>query len=296
MNDEEIRKAVREKYGTIASQGKSEAPFKMAAAGCCGPAQKTEPAKTVQSSNVSCCSPQADMSKAIGYSDTELASIPEGANLGLGCGNPTALASLKKGEVVLDLGAGAGIDCFLAARAVGPTGRAIGVDMTAEMVERARANAAQGGYRNVEFRLGEIENLPAADNSVDAIISNRVINLSPNKERVFQEAYRVLKPGGRIMDSDIVLEKPLPESVRSSVEAYVGCVAGASLKKDYLKQIEAAGFRDVKIAGEATFPVEIVLNDPMGKSLIEQSGMPVEKVTELVGYVKSIRVQGTKPV
>lgn len=197
-----------------------------------------------------CCSPADTMAMAVGYSAEELQAIPEEARMGLGCGNPTTLASLKEGEVVLDLGAGGGIDCFLAAAAVGKAGRVIGVDMTPEMLHRARDNARNGGYDNVEFRLGEIENLPVADSTVDAVISNCVINLSPDKARVFGEAYRVLKSGGRVMVSDIVLTKELPEDVRSSLAAYAGCVAGALLKEDYLATMAGAGFKDVEIASE----------------------------------------------
>lgn len=200
----------------------------------------------------SCCSPADTMPVAIGYSAEELQAIPEEARMGLGCGNPTALASLKEGEVVLDLGAGGGIDCFLAAIAVGKTGKAIGVDMTPEMLHRARDNARKGGYDNVEFRLGEIENLPVADNSIDAVISNCVINLSPDKARVFKEAYRVLKPGGRVMVSDMVLTRELPEDIKNSLAAYAGCVAGASLKEDYLATIAEAGFEDVEVLSEQT--------------------------------------------
>jgi ubiquinone/menaquinone biosynthesis C-methylase UbiE len=177
--------------------------------------------------------------------------LPEGADLGLGCGNPVALASLKEGEVVLDLGSGPGMDCFLAATRVGQKGKVIGVDMTPDMLDRARSNAAKGDYTNVEFRLGEIENLPMADNSVDVVISNCVINLSPDKPRVFSEIYRVLKPGGRLMVSDIVTEKELPESVKNSSEAYCSCIAGAALKSDYLRTIAKAGFKDITIVGES---------------------------------------------
>ena len=200
----------------------------------------------------SCCSPADTAAMAVGYSAEELEAIPEKARMGLGCGNPTALASLKEGEVVLDLGAGGGIDCFLAAIAVGKTGKAIGVDMTPEMLHRARDNARKGGYENVEFRLGEIENLPVADNTVDAVISNCVINLSPDKARVFEEAYRVLKPGGRVMVSDMVLTRELPEDIKSSLAAYAGCLAGASLKEDYLATIANAGFENVEVLSEQT--------------------------------------------
>src|SRR4030042_860686 len=212
MKEAEIKKVVREGYGKVAQQERSGcAP----ASSCCGNKDLVQ-----------------DISKKIGYSDEELKVVPEGSNLGLGCGNPVALASLKEGEVVLDLGSGAGFDCFLAANKVGKTGKIIGVDMTPEMVDRARENARKGNYGNVEFRLGEIENLPVANNYVDVIISNCVINLSPDKDRVFQEAFRILKPGGRLMVSDIVLMNELPDSIKNSVAAYIGCVAGAPMTNE----------------------------------------------------------------
>ncbi len=227
----EIRETVREKYGKIAEGDDA------AGSGCC---------------SSSCCGgADADVAlKELGYTSEQAGAIPEGANLGLGCGNPLAHAAVKAGETVLDLGSGAGIDAFLAAREVGETGRVIGVDMTPSMLRRARENAEKGGYKNVEFRLGEIESLPVADATVDVIISNCVINLSPEKPRVFAEALRALKPGGRLLVSDLVLTRPLPDSVRKSVEAYVGCVAGASLKEDYLRQIREAGFADVEVVEE----------------------------------------------
>jgi SAM-dependent methyltransferase len=216
MKKEEVRKAVRKGYARIA-RGEPRS--------CCGP-----------QSSCGCNTPVTAeaISKRLGYDEKDLKAVPEGANLGLGCGNPLALAGLKKGETVVDLGSGAGFDCFLAAKAVGPTGRVIGVDMTHEMIEKARKNAEKGKYPNVEFRLGEIENLPVADNGADVIISNCVINLSPDKPRVFAEAFRILKSGGRLMVSDIVLRKTLPAAVQKSVAAYIGCLSGASLKNDYL--------------------------------------------------------------
>ena len=239
--EKDIKKAVRESYARIAEQGSSC---------CCEPSS-------------SCCGSAdtlQEISRGIGYSDDELTAVPDGANLGLGCGNPVALASLKENDTVLDLGAGAGFDCFLAADKVGEKGKVIGVDMTPEMVSRARENALKGDYDNVEFRLGEIENLPVADTSVDTVISNCVINLSPDKKRVFNEVFRVLKPGGKLMVSDIVLLQPLPEAIRNSVKAYTGCIAGAALKDEYLGAIEAAGFEDIKVLGEAVVPMDTILN------------------------------------
>ena len=220
--------------------------------------------------NTSCCSTSSccgsinkakDISKTVGYSDAEMNVVPEGANLGFGCGNPVALASLKESDIVLDLGSGAGFDAFLAAQRVGMTGRVIGVDMTPEMIEKARANAKKGNYKNVEFRIGEIEKLPVEDSSVDVIISNCVINLSPDKEQVFKEAFRVLKLGGRLMVSDLVLVKELPDVMKDSVEAYVGCLAGAIKKDEYLKFITMAGFKDVKVISESSYPVDTMFDN-----------------------------------
>jgi ubiquinone/menaquinone biosynthesis C-methylase UbiE len=206
-----------------------------------------------------------------------------------------AIASLEKGQTVLGHGSGAGFDCFLAAKKVGRRGRVIGVDMTSEMVDAARANAEKGNYSNVEFRLGEIENLPAANNSVDVVISNCVINLSPDKRRVFKEAFRALKPGGRLMVSDIVLTKDIPEQVRESIEAYVGCIAGAEAKEKYLAAVKTAGFTDVRVAGEVTFPVEFMTGDSSIQRIVENLSLPPELISELAGSVMSIRVAGTKP-
>lgn len=232
LGEREIKRAVREGYSRIAKE-----------ASCC---------------SGSCCGagPAVEMSRRIGYTDEEMLSAPPESNLGLGCGNPVAIASLKRGEYVLDMGSGAGFDCFLAARAVGPEGMVIGVDMTSEMVERARANAMKGGYKNVDFRQGELENLPVADNYVDVVISNCVINLVPDKRRAFREAFRVLKPGGRLIVSDVVLKDEIPDSVRGSREAYVGCLAGAVTVEEYIDAVRSAGFEDVSILGESPFPVE----------------------------------------
>jgi len=223
-----------------------------------------------------------------------LQSAPEGANLGLGCGNPVALASLKEGETVLDLGAGAGFDCFLAADRVGKTGRVIGIDMTPEMVTKAQEIAQREKYENVEFRLGEIENLPVDNNSVNVIISNCVINLSPDKPRVFKEAYRVLKPGGRLMVSDLVLLEELPEPIKKSASAYVSCIAGAALKDDYLKAINKAGFKDVRVVEETSFPLTWLTSSPRAIEIVIESGATPTELTKMVHSVVSVRVQAVK--
>jgi len=274
MKQTEIKKVVKERYGSVAREEGS----------CCGPA-------------ASCCGSSGiagEISKRIGYGDEELRSVPEGANLGLGCGNPLAMASLKEGETVLDLGSGAGFDCFLAANIVGKEGKVIGVDMTPDMIDRARDNARKGNYTNVEFRLGEIENIPSADNSVDIVISNCVINLAPDKEKVFKEAFRILKPGGRLMISDIVLLKELPDAIRDSIEAYVGCVAGAIMKDEYLKTVNNAGFKDLQVLGEEEFPIDFLSNDPVVKKVVRKLNMPLDDLKEIGKSIVSIRVQGRK--
>ncbi|UCB53006.1 MAG: arsenite methyltransferase [Candidatus Zixiibacteriota bacterium] len=191
--------------------------------------------------------------EAIGYSTEELKEIPESALMGLGCGNPAGLASLKAGETVLDLGSGGGVDVFLAANKVGETGWVIGVDMTPEMIRRAKVSARKAGYKNVEFRVGEIENLPIEDESVDVIISNCVINLSPDKERVFAEGYRALRPGGRMVVSDIVTDKELPDDIRKSFSAWAECIGGALVRKEYLSAIKKAGFSRIRVLDEKVF-------------------------------------------
>lgn len=245
IENEKKKEWVRERYSKIAEGLQS---------GC-------ECNELSSSKSSSCCesTETADsLSTAFGYEIEDLRELPEGADLGLGCGNPTALATLKNGEIVLDLGAGAGIDCFIAAQKVGQEGKVIGVDMTPSMLQKARENAIKGNYTNVEFRLGEIENLPVADNSVDVIISNCVINLVPDKKQVFTDAYRVLKPGGRIMVSDIVLLKPLPDFLVSSSNAYTSCVSGAVLKDSYINIIKEVGFTDIEIIKEVSYPVELM--------------------------------------
>jgi len=229
VEEEEVKKFVKKRYGEIARADLS----------CCSPCD--------------CGLPVIEQGKRMGYSEEDLRNVPEASNMGLGCGNPVALAALKEGDTVLDLGSGGGVDVFLAAKRVGDKGKVIGVDITEEMIERAETSAKKYGYANVEFRMGEIENLPVEDSSVDVVISNCVINLSINKERVFREAYRVLKPGGRIMISDLVIEGKLPEEVKKSLEAWARCVAGALEKNDYLEKIQKAGFRKIKVISESSY-------------------------------------------
>jgi SAM-dependent methyltransferase len=253
-SSETIREEVRRRYGATASGEKS----------ACG--------------DTCCTSTSAD---ALGYSAEESAFAPEAANLGLGCGNPLAIASLREGQVVLDLGSGAGFDCFLAARAVGPSGKIIGVDMTHEMLSKARQNAKSNGFMNVEFRLGEIEALPVGDNCIDVIISNCVINLSPEKQRVFDEAFRVLKPGGRLAVADMVATAPLPNEIKSDWAAYTGCMAGASQITDLQHMLETSGFTNLKIAPKDS-----------SRSFIRE-WLPGKRVED---YLVSATIEAVKPV
>lgn len=258
---EKLKKAVRRRYAEVARSD---------AAGCgCSPA---------------CCGPKAptveELSRRIGYTEEQTAAVPEGSNMGLGCGNPQAIAKLKEGETVLDLGCGGGFDCFLAAEKVGAKGRVIGVDMTPEMISKARENSYKGGFANVEFRLGEIEHLPVPDSSVDVIISNCVINLSPEKPQVFREAHRVLRPGGRLAVSDIVATREVPPEIRDDIDRYTGCVSGAALIEDLLAMLAQAGFEDIRI-GPREESRKII-----GEWL---PGSAMEK------YVVSASIEATKP-
>jgi SAM-dependent methyltransferase len=253
---------VKERYGAIATGAQQ---------GCCGEA--------------SCCGDGASATaERVGYTQEDLAAVPEGANLGLGCGNPIALAGIRLGETVLDLGSGAGFDAFLAAVRVGPTGHVIGVDMTPEMIEKARANAAAGGDANVEFRLGDIENMPVEDGSVDLVISNCVLNLVPDKSKAFREIVRVLKPGGRLAVSDIVLDGPLPESLQGSEDGYCSCISGAIGREEYLAKLAAAGLQEVQVVS-AVDAAALLASECCGGGTAE---------SELSGIVTSIHVTARK--
>lgn len=242
-----LRDAVRARYRAIAT-GEAGLIEPADSKSCrCGGDSAKDAAAPASEQETGCCSPHDEQARTLGYSAADMAAVPEGANLGLGCGNPVAIASLRPGQTVLDLGAGAGFDAFLAAREVGETGRVIGVDMTPEMVAKARANARAGGFKQVEFRLGEIEALPVADSCVDVIISNCVINLCPDKRPVYREAFRVLKPGGRIVVSDVVAREALPDETSRDLALYTGCLTGATLLADLEKILADAGFADISI-------------------------------------------------
>ncbi|HZR82546.1 MAG TPA: arsenite methyltransferase [Candidatus Binatia bacterium] len=267
QDPESIRDMVREGYAGIAR----------GSGGCCGAATANRDA----------------IARKIGYSEEDLEAVPAGANLGLGCGNPIDLARVRRGETVLDLGSGAGFDAFLAARIVGPEGSVVGVDMTPEMVSRAQQNARAASATNVEFRLGHIEALPIDDESVDVVISNCVINLSPEKDRVFREAWRVLRPGGRLAISDLVLKAPFPVPLRS-VEAYVGCIAGAMLREDYLAAIRRAGFATVDVVAEASFSGIVDLQSPEIHAALAADGLTTADAEKLVENVVSLKVVARK--
>lgn len=272
----ETRDTVRAGYAQIATAKSSGCGC--GAGGCTGAATVTP----------------TDVAAAIGYAKEDLSTLPDGANMGLGCGNPTALAALAPGEVVVDLGSGGGLDCFIAGQRVGPTGRVIGVDMTAEMLGKARDGLKiyqeRSGLSNVEFRLGEIEHLPLPDASVDVVISNCVVNLSPDKQQVWHDVARVLKPGGRVAISDLALLQPLPDDVRTDIEALIGCIAGAELVDTTRAQVEAAGLTNIELNIRADYMQAMdTWQDPMYKRIAERLGGNVGE------YVTSLEVRATKP-
>jgi arsenite methyltransferase len=268
---DEMVERVRERYGKIAEGQET---------GCCGPKAAT-----------ACCGGDGGLSLQVGYCSQDLGRVPEDANLGLGCGAPLDFLDLEPGETVLDLGSGPGLDCFLAAEKVGEAGRVIGVDMTPAMLERARRNAEKGGYRNVEFREGRLESLPLGDASVDAVTSNCVINLVPDKAAVFRQIARVLKPGGRLVISDIVLEGRLPEVLEKDVYAYVGCVSGAILRHEYFAMLEAAGLGPVEVLKDIDYVAAIGGVPDEIQKLLDRVGISRE---EVVGKVHSVTFRAGK--
>ncbi len=274
MKEKEIKRAVKEGYARIAKQATSY----YASRGCCG-----------------CQDVSEEICRRLGYSEEEIQAAPPESNLGLGCGNPVSLATLKEGEIVLDMGSGAGFDCFLASTKVGSSGKVIGVDITSEMVDKARANARKAGYSNIDFRQGDLENMPVADNYVDVVISNCVINLVPNKKMVFKEAFRVLKPGGRLAVSDVVLRRELPEFVKKSTEAYIGCLAGAIMKDEYLEIIKNVGFQDIRVVAESSFPIESLVCETAESARIDNPKISEEQLEEVADSVLSIKISAVKP-
>ena len=244
MENKKIKEHIKKRYGAIASSNCSSCSSTSCSSSACCPSLGSD-------------EPPQYIAWKLGYAPEEINSIPEEAISGLGCGNPVALAKLKEGQTVLDLGSGGGMDAFLASKKVGATGKVIGVDMTQEMIDRAKTTASSNGYKNVEFRLGEIESLPVDDNSVDVIISNCVVNLAPDKLKVFKEAYRTLKPEGHLMVSDLVTLGELPENVKKSFDAWASCIAGALDKDDYLNKISEAGFKDVKVVSQKPYLIDV---------------------------------------
>lgn len=287
MEPETLKSAVRDRYAGVLLRGPLAARTP--------PDPQVEPQPSCCSTSSSCCG-NAAASLDLGYDPKDLAAVPEGANLGLGCGNPVALAALKPGETVLDLGSGAGFDAFLAAQRVGPEGRVIGVDMTPEMIERATSLARKHGYGNVEFRLGDIEALPVEDASIDVILSNCVVNLTTDKAKAFREAFRVLKPGGRLQISDLVLARPLPEALLEDMDAYAACVSGAMLKDDYLAAIRSAGFAGVTVASERCFGLAELSPELMALAKRRYPGMSPEELERLASSVLSVQVEATRGV
>jgi SAM-dependent methyltransferase len=273
VNREDLVSEVRKRYGRIAESSGS----------CCGPKAGT----------ATCCGGEQRISLQMGYRQEDLSALPEGADLSLGCGAPIALLELRPGETVLDLGSGAGIDAFLAAREVGPSGRVIGVDMTPQMLQRARANAAAGGHGNVEFREGRLEALPVESGTVDAVTSNCVINLVPDKEAVFREVARVLRPGGRMVVADIVLDAPLSEAVANDLAAWIGCISGALRREEYIALVEAAGLSSVEVLRDVDqgAAMETAVPDQV-EELLGRTGARRE---DLVGRIRSLTLRAVKP-
>ena len=277
MDTNSVKESVVEGYGKLAKSNKNELFSKLFA--CCDPTENVN-----------------KVGEVIGYSKEELDAVPENSNLGVGCGNPSALAGIKKGETVIDLGSGAGFDAFIVSPIVGDTGKVIGVDLSDEMLDLARGNAKKGTYENVEFIKGDIEKLPIAEGVAEHVISNCVINLSLNKGDVYKEAHRVLKKGGKISISDIVLEKELPDFIKESVAAHIACVSGAEKLEDYIGYVEDAGFKDIKIERKTEFPLELMLSDPQVQKLSKEVNFNLDsdEAKDIASRVKSISLTARK--
>jgi len=277
MTTDTIKKSVIDSYGKLAQTAKQGLFSKLFA--CCDPSENA---------NI--------VGEKIGYSKEELTTVPEGANLGVGCGNPSALASIKTNETVVDLGSGAGFDAFLVAAQVGSSGKVIGVDLSEDMLSLARQNAKKGNYAQVEFVKGDIEDLPLESEIADHIISNCVINLSLDKGAVYNEAFRVLKKGGKLAISDIVLEKELPDFVKNSLAGHIACVSGAEKLEDYLQYVKDAGFKDIKVESKTSFPLELMLTDPQVKKLANEMNFDLssEEAKEIASRVTSISLSAVK--
>ena len=277
MNTDLVKKSVVESYGKLAKSKKFGVFTKLFA--CC---DLGDNAKTI--------------AEKIGYTKEDLAQIPEDANLGVGCGNPAALSKIKNGETVIDLGSGAGFDAFIVAKTVGEKGKVIGIDLSEDMLDLAKKNARKGDYQNVEFLKGDIEKLPLEDKIADHVISNCVINLSLNKDRVYQEAHRVLKEGGILSISDIVLEKELPDVIKNSLAGHIACVSGAEKLEDYLQYVKDAGFVDVKVVSKTTFPLELMLTDPQVMKIAQEMDFSLdsEEAKDIASRVTSISLTARK--
>jgi len=308
--DDTIKTAVRQTYGSIARRfDETASTEKPAQASCCGPAKTVD-----ESSQAGCCGPSKTAAESTGsaarlYAAAEISDLPSSVtDISLGCGNPTAIAELQPGEVVLDLGSGGGIDCFLAAKKVGPQGKVIGLDMTPDMIKLARRNAKKVGATNVDFRYGEMEDMPLPDATVDVIISNCVINLSPDKDAVFSEAYRVLRPGGRMSVSDIVVDGDLPQAIRSRLDAWASCIAGALDESVYLDKIRAAGFTDIQVVSRDRASTDQITEEETQLLLVGADGQIVDgeatraqlthagiSPQQLAQKVASIKVTARKP-
>jgi len=277
MDTNSVKQSVIESYGKLAKSRKFGIFSKLFA--CCDSASTAK-----------------EVAVNIGYSKEALDQVPEEANLGVGCGNPSALAKIKKGETVVDFGSGAGFDAFIVSNIVGKNGKVIGIDLSDEMLELARKNATQGNYKQVEFVKGDIEEVPLTDDVADHVISNCVINLSLNKDKVYKEAYRILKPGGKLSISDIVLEKELPDFVKNSLTGHIACVSGAEKLEDYLRYVEEAGFKDIKIESTSEFPFELMLTDPQLKKIAKEMNFNLnsEEAKDIASSVKSISLSALK--